>query len=45
MLGNALPDHNHGNQLMKRAAQETEQAVIAKYVKVQGAKPAQIYEM
>ena len=41
-LAGQLPEHNHTNKLLKRAALDTEDKVIKKYVACQGARPTQV---
>ena len=39
-----LPDHNHISNLLKRAAKDTEAAVLTKFAKVQGTRPTQVIQ-
>ena len=44
LVGGDLPDHTHGNQLLKMEASKTEKAVLAQYAGVHGAKPATVLQ-
>ena len=44
LIGENLPDHNHINNLLKRAANETEASVLTKFAKAQGTRPTQVIQ-
>ncbi len=44
LVGDTLPSHQHGNQLMKKTAKKTESAVLLKYAGVQGATPSTVLQ-
>ena len=44
LVGDTLPSHQHGNQLMKKTAKKTESAVLFKYAGVQGATPSTVLQ-
>ena len=44
LIGEILPEHNHINNLLKRAAKDTEAAVLTKFAKVHGSRPTQVIQ-
>jgi len=44
LVGKDLPDHTHGNQLLEKKAQETENDIVAKYAGIQGALPSTVLQ-
>ena len=44
LLNAKLPEHNHGNRLLKKIAQNTENKIIDKYAEVQGATAASVLQ-
>ena len=44
LVGEVLPDHNHGYSLLKMKAQETEKEVLAQYAEVEGAVSATVLQ-
>ena len=44
LVGEELPDHSHGNLLLKKLAQQTESKVLTQYTGVQGALPSTILQ-